>query len=41
VIRIEVTNTLGNQQGAYDGGYFSGPTFAPALGILGKVELIG
>ncbi|MBQ4088820.1 MAG: hypothetical protein IJC56_02940 [Clostridia bacterium] len=40
-VRIEVTNTLGNQQGAYDGGFFSGPTFAPALGILGKVEIIG
>ena len=41
VIRIEVTNTLGHQQGAYDGGYFSGPTFAPALGIHGDVKLIG
>ena len=40
-IRIEVTNTLGNQQHAYEGGYFSGPSFAPALGILGKVKLIG
>ena len=40
-IRIEVTNTLGNQQGAYAGGFFSGPKFAPALGILGKVAIVG
>ena len=40
-IRIEVTNTLGNQQGAYAGGFFSGPKFAPALGITGKVCIIG
>lgn len=38
-IRIEVTNTLGNQMHAYDGGHFSGPSFAPALGILGDVTL--
>lgn len=39
-IRIEVTNTLGNQQNAYDGGFFSGPAFAPALGILGPTTLV-
>jgi hypothetical protein len=39
-IRVEVTNTLGNQMRAYDGGYFSGPSFAPALGILGAVSLV-
>ncbi len=39
-IRIEVTNTLGNQMHAYDGGIFSGSSFAPALGILGEVSLI-
>lgn len=41
VIRIEVTNTLGHQQHAYNGGYFSDPTVAPAHGIFGKVTLIG
>ena len=40
-IRIEVTNTLGHQQHAYDGGFFSGPTFAPAMGIFGKTAIIG
>lgn len=40
-IRIEITNTLGNQQHAYEGGFFSGPSFAPAPGIHGKVKLIG
>lgn len=39
-IRLEVTNTLGNQMHAYDGGHFSGPSFAPALGILGDVTLV-
>jgi hypothetical protein len=39
-ISVEVTNTLGNQQRAYDGGHFSGPSFAPALGILGEVSLV-
>lgn len=39
-IRIEVTNTLGNQQHAYDGGHFSGPSFAPTLGISGEVALV-
>ena len=40
-IRVEVTNTLGHQQHAYDGGYFSGPSFAPGLGITGKVCIVG
>ena len=40
-LRIEITNTLGNQQHAYEGGYFSGASFAPALGIFGKVTLVG
>lgn len=41
VIHIEITNTLGHQQHAYEGGYFSGPTVAPGQGIFGNVELIG
>ena len=40
-LRIEITNTLGNQQHAYEGGHFSGASFAPALGIFGKVTLVG
>ena len=40
-IRIEITNTLGHQQHAYEGGYFSGPTVARGQGIFGNVELIG
>ena len=36
-IRIEITNTLGHQQNAYEGGHFSGPTFVPAQGITGEV----
>ena len=38
---LEITNTLGNQQHAYEGGHFSGASFAPALGIFGKVTLVG
>ena len=37
-IRLEVTNTLGHQQGAYAGGYFSGPMFEPKQGISGEVK---
>ena len=37
-VRLEITNTLGHQQNAYDGGYFSGPTFVPAQGIFGEVK---
>lgn len=40
-LRIEITNTLGNQQHAYEGGHFSGASFAPALGVFGKVTLVG
>ena len=40
-IRIEVTNTLGNQQNGFEASFLSGPTFAPSLGIFGKVEIVG
>ena len=39
-IRVEVTNTLGHRQHAYDGGFFSGPSFEPAPGITGAVTLV-
>lgn len=40
IIRLEITNSLGNQQNAYSGGHFSAPHFARPLGITGDVRVV-